>query len=52
LNDEEQRALINKIHYDKLRKDETLNVWDLSFATSSDSEDNDSDEEIDELRNK
>ncbi|CAK69794.1 unnamed protein product (macronuclear) [Paramecium tetraurelia] len=42
----EQRDIINKIHYEQIIQDPKLNIWDLESIASSDSEDNDSDEEV------
>ncbi|CAD8064909.1 unnamed protein product [Paramecium sonneborni] len=46
ISQNEKRIIINKIQYEQLMKDEQLNIWELDSVTSSDSEDNDSDEEI------
>lgn len=35
-----------------MRYAKDFHIWDLGFATSSDSEDNDTDEELEELRDK
>lgn len=51
LTPQEQRYLISKLNYDRM-SNEDVNLWDLSFATSSDSEDNDSEDELDDFRAK
>ncbi|CAK69023.1 unnamed protein product (macronuclear) [Paramecium tetraurelia] len=41
-----RKEIINQIYYEQMMQDPKMNVWDLDSMTSSDSEDNDSDEEI------
>ncbi len=39
---EEKQKLINMINYNVMTEVQDFHIWDLGFATSSDSEDNDS----------
>ncbi|CAD8145270.1 unnamed protein product [Paramecium octaurelia] len=52
LSNEDKRSMINWINYEKMKQKPEVNLWDLGFVTSSDSEDNDSDEDIELARNK
>ncbi|CAD8145583.1 unnamed protein product [Paramecium pentaurelia] len=42
----EKKEIINDIYYEQMIQDQKMNIWDIASNTSSDSEDNDSDEEI------
>ncbi|CAD8159049.1 unnamed protein product [Paramecium pentaurelia] len=52
LSNVDKRAMINWINYEQMIQNPEVNLWDLGFLTSSDSEDNDSDEEVEIARNK
>ncbi|CAD8146494.1 unnamed protein product [Paramecium octaurelia] len=41
-----KKEIINQIYYEQMIQDPRMNIWDLDSISSSDSEDNDSDEEI------
>ncbi|CAD8159884.1 unnamed protein product [Paramecium pentaurelia] len=43
---QEKRNIINMIHQEQILQDSQMNIWDLISINSSDSEDNDSDEEV------
>ncbi|CAK77093.1 unnamed protein product (macronuclear) [Paramecium tetraurelia] len=51
LSNEVKRSMINWINYEKMIQKPEVNLWDLGFVTSSDSEDNDSDEDLELARN-
>ncbi len=44
--------MINAINFNVLKIWQEKQIWELDFETSSDSEDNDSDDEETDLRNK
>ncbi|CAK77931.1 unnamed protein product (macronuclear) [Paramecium tetraurelia] len=52
ISNSDKRAMINWINYEQLIQNSEVQLWDLGFVTSSDSEDNDSDEDVEIARNK
>ncbi|CAD8153535.1 unnamed protein product [Paramecium pentaurelia] len=52
ISNADKRAMINWINYEQMIQNSQVNLWDLGFVTSSDSEDNDSDEDVEVARNK
>lgn len=44
------RSMINTINYNVLRVWKEKQIWELDFETTSDSEDNDSDDDENDLR--
>lgn len=52
LNSYQMRSMINTINCNVLKVWKDKHIWELDFETTSDSEDNDSDDEENDLRTK